>query len=143
MANATTPLQIYLTVRGGKQAIAFYTAAFGAEETMRQDADDGERVLHASLAVFGRDIMLSDEFPEHENAVRAPQALGGTSVTVHVNLDSPAVVDTVMGDAERAGARITMPAETQFWGAYYGRLIDPFGHSWSFAAEAPDNSTAA
>jgi uncharacterized glyoxalase superfamily protein PhnB len=26
------------------------------------------------------------------------------------------------------------PAD-MFWGAYYGRLIDPFGHSWSMGSQ--------
>jgi PhnB protein len=26
-----------------------------------------------------------------------------------------------------------MPAMDAFWGDRYGRIVDPFGHSWSFA----------
>ena len=133
--TATTPFQVYLTVRGGTDAIAFYRAAFGASEEMVQMAEDGKRVLHATLAMLGHHIMLSDEFPEHEALVVSPASHGATTVTVHVNLGGPEAVDAVMASAEAAGARITMPAARMFWGAYYGRLIDPFGHAWSFAAE--------
>jgi PhnB protein len=134
-----SPLQIYLTVAGGNEAIAFYQKAFDAKEIMRQEAEDGKRLLHATLEIFGGHIMLSDEFPEHEKYVRAPGALNGTSVTVHVNLASPGEIDRAMGAAEKAGAEITMKAQRQMWGAYYGRLIDPFGHSWSFAADAEND----
>lgn len=137
--NATTPLQVYLTVRGGAEAIAFYQNAFGATVDMKEMAEDGSRILHATLAVFGHHIMLSDEFPEHDNNVVAPASAGATTVTVHVNLASSAAIDEVMARAANAGARITMPGAKMFWGAYYGRLIDPMGHSWSFAAEIQDD----
>ena len=132
--EATTPFQVYLTVRGGNDAIAFYQAAFDATVDLKQMAEDDERVLHATLSMLGHHIMLSDEFPEHDANVVAPATATSTTVTVHVNLATEADVDAAMAQAESAGARITMPAAQMFWGAYYGRLIDPFGHSWSFAS---------
>lgn len=132
MTTATTPFQVYLTLKDSKAAIDFYGRAFGATVELEQMADDGARVLHATLAMLGHHIMLSDEFPEHETRVAAPA--GATTVTVHVNLGSEADVDAVMAQAVAAGAETTMPAQKMFWGAYYGRLIDPFGHSWSFAS---------
>ena len=32
-----------------------------------------------------------------------------------------------------AGASALVNMERQFWGEYYGRLKDPFGHEWTFA----------
>jgi PhnB protein len=32
---------------------------------------------------------------------------------------------------------VTMAPWDAFWGARYGRIIDPFGHSWSFAHPLP------
>ena len=106
---------------------------------MHQDADDAKRVLHSTLEIFGGHIMLSDEFEEFETYVRAPNSIGGTGVTIHVNLDSSSEVDRIMQKALDEGSKITMPAAKQMWGAYYGRLIDPFGHSWSFAAKTTNN----
>ena len=133
--KATTQPQTYLAVRGGHDAIAFYEKAFGAEVTLSQDAEDGKRLMHATLAMLGGHVMISDEFPEHSTDVMAPASLNGTSVTIHINLADRGAVDAVMASANAAGARITMPAEKMFWGAYYGRIVDPFGHAWSFAAE--------
>jgi PhnB protein len=131
------PIEVYLTVRGGDEAVAFYEKAFGAVEAFRQHADDGTgRLLHATLDVFGAQIMLSDEFPEHSSDTAAPPTRGGASVTIHVNRPSAADVDAILARAQAAGATITMPAAAQFWGAYYARLVDPFGHAWSFGAPA-------
>ena len=43
------PIEPYLTVKGGDKAITFYKHAFGAEEAFKMMADDGKRVLHATL----------------------------------------------------------------------------------------------
>ncbi len=129
------PIQTYLTVRGGVQAVAWYEKAFGANMTQHQMADDNTRMLHATLSVFGAEIMLSDEFPEYDKSVVAPASLGGTTATVHVNLPDREAVKSAMANAESASARITMAPKQMFWGGFYGRLIDPFGHSWSFAAD--------
>src|SRR5205814_1135305 len=103
----------------------------------RQLAEDKQRLMHCDLQVFGGNLMLSDEFPEMGNAdTQSPVTRGGASVTIHVNLPKAGDIDRVMNAAANAGARITMPAADMFWGARYGRMLDPFGHSWSFGAPA-------
>jgi PhnB protein len=136
MADQSRPaaIEVYLTVADGNAAIAYYRRAFGALENFRQLADDGRRLLHANLSVFGGQIMLSDEFPEHTVDVRAPTDAGGASVTIHVNLENADDVDRVLKNAADAGGTITMPADDMFWGMRYGRLRDPMGHVWSFGA---------
>jgi PhnB protein len=132
------PIEVYLTVKGADAASKFYQKAFGAVEIQRQAAEDGKRLIHCSMAVFGASLMFSDEFPEMGmNDTASPLTRGGASVTVHVNLGSSEEVDAVMAKAKAEGSKITFAAERTFWGAYFGKLIDPFGHSWSFAAPAP------
>jgi uncharacterized protein len=43
---------------------------------------------------------------------------------------SPEEVDTVLAEAEAAGARITRAAGKTFWGGYSGVFVDPDGHPW-------------
>ena len=140
---AQSSVTAYLTVDRGLDAIAFYERAFGAELLTHKMADDGKRVLHAALDVFGTMIMLSDEFPEYEPGSRAPTSLGGTTFTLHVGFDDPAQVDAAMTNAAAAGCTVTMPAMDAFWGMRYGRLEDPFGHAWAFGAPLPDQSEKA
>jgi PhnB protein len=33
----------------------------------------------------------------------------------------------------KAGATMVMAPHDAFWGDRYGQVVDPFGHSWSFA----------
>lgn len=126
------PIQVHLCVKGGKAAIEWYERAFGAVETYEQMADDGVRVLHANLSVFGSEIMLHDEFPEFSPDVLSPLSRGGASLTINVNLSRSIDVDHAVARAVQAGAEETMRVADQFWGARYGKIRDPFGHVWAF-----------
>ncbi|WP_411036406.1 VOC family protein [Shinella sp. BYT-45] len=128
------PLQPHICVKGGLEAIAFYERALGAKNTFHQLAEDGKRVMHANLAIYGGEVMLHDEFPEFEMSVSAPATLGGTSFAVSINLPDPAAVDAAYARAVEAGAHGLMPPSDVFWGARYARITDPFGHIWAFNA---------
>lgn len=131
------PIEVYLTVDGGQKAIDWYKAAFGAEVGFQQMTEDGKRLMHATLGVFGAQIMMSDYFPEFEAGVTPPSKVGTATLTIHVNLATPAMVDGTIGKAEKAGGTVIMPATDAPWGMRYGRLKDPFGHVWSFGAALP------
>ncbi len=118
----------YLTVKGGKAAVDFYSRAFGASELFRQTADDGERLLHSRLSINGGVVMLSDDFPEYRGGAEAAPPAG---VTLHLQVDD---ADAWWDRAVAAGATVKAPLADMFWGDRYGQLLDPFGHSWSIAA---------
>lgn len=123
----TSPLVPHLTVDGAASAIDFYRAAFGAEELMRLAGPDG-RILHAALRINGAMLMLADLYPEMGD--RSPGGLGGTPVTLHLNVGD---ADAAMARAVEAGAKTLMPVDLMFWGDRYGMAEDPFGHRWAFA----------
>jgi PhnB protein len=121
----------HLVVGGANKAIEFYKKAFGAEEVMRMPAEDGERLMHAHLKVDGTELFLVDDFPEYHNGKSSdPLKLGGCSVTFHQYVPD---ADAAIAKAAAAGATVTMPAQDMFWGDRYGQVVDPFGHTWSFA----------
>jgi PhnB protein len=128
------PIQPHICVKGGLEAIAFYKKAFGAECPFHQLAEDGKRVMHANIQLFGSEVMLHDEFAEYDGDVLSPASRGGASVAININLARPADVDAAIGRAQSAGAEVVMAAEDAFWGARYGRVRDPFGHIWAFNA---------
>jgi PhnB protein len=133
MANEAPPIvgvTPYLTIRDGRgmEAAAFYMRAFAATEVRRHLADDGKRVMHIHLAINGGNLFLSDDFPEFHGGVPAAEP-GGT--TLHLEVDN---ADAWWERAVKAGAEIRMPLADQFWGDRYGKLRDPFGHSWSMAS---------
>ena len=123
----------YLIVSDGAGAIDFYARAFGATELHRMSTPDGSKVVHAALGMNGGTLFLADDFPEmNEGRGRTPEALGGTGVTLHLEV---ADVDAVVEQAVAAGATVTMPVADMFWGARFGKLTDPFGHDWSVSTQ--------
>jgi PhnB protein len=126
----------YLTVSDADAAIDFYRRAFGAVELSRMPGPDGKKLMHAAVTINGGLVMMSDDFPEFADGHSStPEALGGSPVTIHLNV---ADVDAVWQRAVDAGATVTMPLEDQFWGDRYGQLTDPFGHRWSLATHQRD-----
>lgn len=122
-------LSPYLVVSDAAAAIEFYKQAFGAKEVARLTAPNSTRIMHARMDVFGSILMLADDFPEMMGGKpRTPEALGGTPVTLHLQVEDAKVIwDRVIA----AGATAVMPLKDQFWGERYGQFLDPFGHQWS------------
>jgi PhnB protein len=128
--HSVTP---YLVVDGASRAIEFYKRAFGAVERFRMPAPD-DKVGHAEIQIGDSVIMLSDPFPGMGS--RAPF---GTQESAGLMLYVPDV-DAVFKQAVDAGATVTMPLDNQFWGDRYGKVRDPFGHSWHLATHVEDVS---
>ena len=115
---------INIRERRAAEAIEFYKRAFGAEEQSRHPSDDG-RLMHAHLIINGGPLMMHDDFPEHKGPAKEP-----TGTVLHLEVDD---ADKWWERALAAGAEVTLPISNQFWGARYGQLGDPFGHTWSIA----------
>lgn len=130
--HSVTP---HLVIEGAAKAIAFYKAAFGAQELTRLAAPDGVRIMHAAIKIGDSVVMLGDDFPEFIGRPRHPRALGATPVILHLYV---ADVDAAIARAVAAGATLKMPATDMFWGDRYGQVADPFGHEWSLATHIKD-----
>ena len=117
----------HLVCRDAAAAIDFYGRAFGAIELFRLPGPDG-RLIHACVRIGDSQLFLVDEMPEH--GALGPQALKGTPVTLHLQVED---ADAAFARAMRAGAMVTMPLADMFWGDRYGCVVDPFGHHWSIA----------
>ena len=124
----TSGITPFLAIRDGRaaEALALYEKMFDARVVERNLAQDGKRLMQASLKVNGGWVMLADEFPEHGLRAEAP-----ASVTLHLQVDD---ADIWFDRAVQAGCSVTMAIADQFWGDRYGSVIDPFGHGWSFGS---------
>ena len=128
--TAVTP---QLVCAGAASAIEFYKKAFGAVEESRLTSEG--KIMHASIRIGGAAIFLGEENREW-NAL-GPKALKGSPVTIHLYVDD---ADAFVARAVKAGAKVTMPVEDQFWGDRYGTLEDPYGHHWSVGTHVRDVS---
>lgn len=124
----------YLIVKGGVEAMAFYSKSFGATEALVLHGPDG-KIGHAELIIGDSKIMLADE--NEAAGAKSPQTVGGASISIHLYVED---VDSVVTQAIAAGGTLMHPVTNQFYGDRSGSLIDPFGHHWHIATHIEDLS---
>lgn len=78
------------------------------------------------LALYGREDLAHDAQLDQTEPSPTEFSLGH-------NVGSQGEVDSVMEQAEEAGARIVKPAQSTFWGGYAGYFQDLDGHLWEVA----------
>ena len=113
-----------LSVRHGRDAVAFYIAAFGATIVYQVGGTDGHPEIVAELALGQTSFWVSDEAPAFGNF--SPESLGGTSVRLLLRVDDPTAVQA---RAVALGAKEVDTVKSSH-GWLMGRIIDPFGHDW-------------
>ena len=128
----------HVIVNDGMAAIEFYRQVFGAETGDIMMEPNGKRLMHGEIVLDGHKLFLSDEFSEKEGGTcKMPQTLGGTCVRITLQTDD---ADGVVERAVARGARILMPVADMFWGARYGKIVDPFGHEWGINQQVKEQS---
>lgn len=117
-------MQVQLSVRRGREAVAFYKAAFGAEERYRFGGTDDHEDVVCQLIVNGTPFWVEDESPPNGNF--SPETVGGSTERLLLIVEQPY---DVVSRAIRFGAcEITPVAEEHGW--LLGRIDDPYGHRW-------------
>jgi PhnB protein len=135
-------LDPYLNFNGNcEEAFNFYRSVFGGEfqgvqrySDMPPGAGEGQQdphsqvpnhyVMHISLPIGPNSNLMGSDRPE---AMGAATPGNNFSISVHTSNDEE--TDRIFnGLAE--GGQVTMPLETQFWGARFGMLTDRFGINW-------------
>ena len=102
------PITPYLFVSDAAAAIEFYKAALGAVQDGEIHIMPGtDKIMHARLLINGSMIMLSDEFPQGGAKSETPEALGGSPITLAVQVQDG--VQDFWDKAVAAGAIVTMP----------------------------------
>ena len=77
------------------------------------------------VALWGRDQLAEDTVVEDSG--------GWGGITLAHNTRSREEVDSVLAEAEAAGATIPRAGAETFWGGYSGVFVDPEGHAWEVA----------
>lgn len=113
-----------LSVRRGREAVAFYIDALGAREVYRVGGTDGHPEVVAQLAVGDTTFWVADEAPPYGNF--SPETLGGGTVRLLLTVADP---DEAVERAVAAGATLVAPVTDQH-GWRLGRIADPYGHHW-------------
>ena len=118
--------RFYEKVLGGKLTEIYRFGAMpsqggGPELTPEQK----NMVMHVGLMLSdGQMIMASDMLPG-----MGPKRVEGNNFSISVHPDSRQEADRIF-NALAEGGTITMPIADQFWGDYFGSLVDRFGINW-------------
>jgi ribose 5-phosphate isomerase B len=124
LAAARPGVQVQLSVRRGREAVAFYIAAFGAVELYRVGGTDEHPDVVSQLLVGDTCFWVADESPEHHNF--SPESLGGATARMALLVADP---DAAVAAAVASGAKLVREVADEH-GWRMGRIEDPFGHHW-------------
>jgi PhnB protein len=113
-----------LSVRRGREAVAWYQRAFGAREIYRVGGTDEHEAVVSQLELGDTTFWVSDESPPTQHF--SPETLDGTTVRLALVVDDP---EAVFERALANGAKQVYPV-TREHGWLLGRVEDPFGHHW-------------
>ena len=124
---------ITLGVSDLEKSLAFYREGLGlpTQGIIGTEFEDGAVVFFN----MNDDLILA-LYPKYALAKDARVLAGPPSpaeVSIGHIVNSKQEVDTLMEQAERAGAKITDPAHDRFWGGYSGYFQDLDGHLWEIA----------
>ncbi len=129
-------VQAYLMFNGRtEEAIAFYTAALGAEVTVLMRFRDApeppppgmvpegwdEKIMHSSFRIGDTELMASDGCQSDGAAF--------SGVSLALSVASPQEAEAKFS-ALAEGGQVTMPLGRTFFSPSFGTLTDRFGVSW-------------
>jgi len=132
----------YLNFDGNtEEAFTFYKSVFGGEFIILQrfkdtpdgnklSHEDGEKVMHVSLAIGKGNILMATDFLESMGHT----LVKGNNFSLSLNAESKEEADILFAKLSD-GAKIEMPLSDAFWGGYFGMLIDKFGIQWMVSFE--------
>jgi uncharacterized glyoxalase superfamily protein PhnB len=123
----------YLIVSSAAKAIDFYREAFGAKEVLRMACPETKAVMHAEVKIGDSLVYVADQIPQQD--CMAPEHYKGSPVSLHLTVPD---VDASFQRAVNSGCKVVMPVADMFWGDRFGKLKDPFGHTWSVATHKVD-----
>jgi len=118
-----------LALDNAAETIEWYKRAFGAEEINRGLGPDG-KIMHAELEIGDSRFMVNDVIMG-----KGPRELGGSPASLWLYVDD---ADALFNRAVKAGAKVQMPLDNQFWGDRGGAVADPSGYTWWIATRKED-----
>ena len=117
---------VTLGVKDVATAAAFYREGLGFPQLESPPEVAFFKLTGTWLGLYSREALAQEGGVD--TAVGA-----GTAFSLAHNVASQSDVETVMAQAQAAGARITQAARVMAWGGYCGYFVDLDGHLWEVA----------
>jgi len=124
---------ITLGVDDLEQSLRFYRDGLG----LATEGIIGKEFEHGAVAFFelsgGLKLALWPRASIAHDTGLPASPRSPTEFTIAHNVSSSSEVDSVMAEAEKAGATVVKAAQKTFYGGYAGYFQDPDGHLWEVA----------
>jgi PhnB protein len=88
---------------------------------------DRNLVMHIELPILAGHVLMGTDAPESMGFTLT----AGNTVTINLEPDTRSETDKLFA-ALAAGGQVDTPLSQQFWGGYFGILVDRFGIRWMF-----------
>ena len=132
-------LNPYLNFNGNaKQAFEFYEQVFGVkidstmpfsempeDENFSISDEEKDFLIHVSIPLGDGQYLMGSDVPK---SMGSPLTMGNNHY-ISIHPDSKEEADRLFS-ALSVGGEVEMPMADQFWGDYFGSLIDKFGVCW-------------
>ena len=108
-----------------KNSIARFGDFPPGEDQPEMSEEDKNLVMNIQLPITGGHLLMGTDAPESMGF----NLIQGNNVYINVIPDSREEADRLFS-ALSDGGQIEMPIDVQFWGDYFGSLVDKFGVRW-------------
>lgn len=128
----------YLNFQGNtEEAFNFYKSVFGGEfqggifrfkDTQMKDKlsdEEQQMVMHISLPMGNQNYLMATDALES----MGQKVIFGNNFYISILADSREEADKLFAGLSEGG-KVEMPMADQFWGDYFGSLVDKFGVQW-------------
>ncbi|MDQ3613872.1 MAG: VOC family protein [Chloroflexota bacterium] len=127
--------------RRTEEAFNFYKSVFGTEfmgpivrmgdipapeGEPAMSGDDKRLVANVALPILGGHLLMGTDTAATGSTVALNQ---GNNVWISLHPESREEADTLFASLSEGG-NVEMPMADQFWGDYFGSLVDRFGVNW-------------
>lgn len=89
--------------------------------------------MHIELPILAGHVLMGTDAPESMGFALTQ----GNTVTINLEPDTRGETDKLFA-ALAVGGSVDMPLSQQFWGGYFGILVDKFGIRWMFNCASTD-----
>lgn len=136
----------YLNFNGNtEEAFNFYKSVFGGEfivlqrfkdtpEADKVPAEVRDKIMHVSFPIGKGNVLMGTDAIES----MGHKLTTGNNIQMSLTTESEAETEKLFNGLS-AGGKVLVPLGKQFWGAYFGMLVDKFGIQWMVNYDYPKN----
>jgi len=117
--------RFYAEVLGGNLTEIHRFGSIPQDGSFELTSEQKNRVMHVALELTDGQMLMASDVLEGMGEPRVE----GNNVSLSVHPASRSEADRIFNTLADGGT-VTMPMEDQFWGDYYGSLVDRFGINW-------------